>query len=176
MPNTSSSCWPSAPQPWYRHLHTSTGSQDCLGMASLRVLTSAWMGEGNPLSPCQHHLPAVSHGEGSELGTVPTLWVTAVSSLQHPFQGDIPLSDHLLLPLLGVPALDGSSKLWRYQGKSGFSCPLWGGKRREALVPQEQGAGGLAEQGGIGWAGGTAVISLAPPEGHQQESSVGGGG
>lgn len=98
------------------------------------VLTSGWMGEGNLL-------PSVSYGDGSELGTVPTLWVTAVSSLQHPFQGDIPLSDHLLLPLLGVSALDGSSKLWRYQGKSGFSCPLWGGKRREALVPQEQGAG-----------------------------------
>lgn len=61
------------------------------------------------------------------------LWVTGVSSLQHPLQGDLPLSDHLLLPLLGVPALDGSSKLWRYQGESGSFCPLRGGKRWDRL-------------------------------------------
>lgn len=63
-------------------------------------------------------------------------WVTAVSSLQHPLKGDLPLSDYFLLPLLGVPALDGSSQLWRYQGKSAFSHPLRGGKGEEALSPQ----------------------------------------
>ena len=136
MPSTSSPGWLSASQPWYTHLDTSIGSEDSWGMASRGVPDSGWMGERNPLSPCQHHLlSAVSHGEGSELGMMPTLWVTAVSSLQHPLQGDLPLSDHLLLPLLGVSALDGSSKLWRYQGKSGFSHPLRGGKRWEALSP-----------------------------------------
>lgn len=146
MPSTSSPGWLSAPQPWYRHLDTSVGSQDSSGVASPGVPTSGGMGEGNPLSPCQHHLlPTVSHREGSELGTMPTLGVTAISSLQHPLQGDLPLSDHLLLPLLGVPALDGSSQLRRYQGKSGFSRPLWGGKNWEALsTPAAAGWWGLS--------------------------------
>lgn len=54
-----------------------------------------------------------------------------ILSLQHPFKGDLPLPYYFFLPLLGVPALDGSSKLWRHQGKSAFSHPLRGGKKYE---------------------------------------------
>lgn len=63
-------------------------------------------------------------------------------SLQHPLKGDLPLSYYFFLPLLGVPAMDGSSKLWRHQGKSAFSHPLWGGKKYEVLnSPRSQGLG-----------------------------------
>lgn len=91
----------------------------------------------------------VSHGEGSELEIMPAVWLTAVSSFQHSLQGDLPFSDHLLFPLLGVPTLDGSSKLWRYQGKSGFSHPLRGGKRPEVLRTPEAGCWGAEMSGEV---------------------------
>lgn len=127
MPSNLSPGWLSTAQLWCRHLGTRTENQVSLGMASPGIPGRGRMGKRTPPSPGHHHLPTVSHGEEMML----TQGLTAVSSLQHPLQGDLPLSDHLVLPLLGVPALDGPSKLWRYQGKSGFSHPLWGGKRWE---------------------------------------------
>lgn len=131
MPSNLSPGWLSTSQLWYRHLDATTKSQVSLGMTSPGIPSRGPVGKGKLFYPGQHHLPTLSHGEEIML----TQELTAVSSLQHPLQGDLPLSDHLVLPVLGVPALDGPSKLWRYQGKSGFSHPLWGGKRWEAPCP-----------------------------------------